>query len=141
METYKEMSERHQEEVNAFPIGAAFSNEQFAEMMKKWGYRVSQKNMIVSLGYGCFIRRSDLHAYTEMMMRHKRERNEAIKADVTGEGFIYQMFADEMADHEYGYTGDLEEVLEAVGMTLEEIANNPALSAGLIKAKRRYGYA
>lgn len=76
-----------------------------------------------------------------MMMRHKRERNEAIKADVTGEGFIYQMFADEMADHEYGYTGDLEEVLEAVGMTLEEIANNPALSAGLIKAKRRYGYA
>lgn len=141
METYAEMSNRHQEEVNAFPIGAAFSNEQFVEMMKKWGYRANQKNLIVSLGCGCFIRRSDLHAYTEMMMRHKRERKKAIRADVTGEGFIYQMFVDEMANHEYGYTGDLEDTLEAVGFTLEEIANSPALSAGLIKAKQHYGYA
>lgn len=141
METYKEMSERHQEEVNAFPIGAAFSNEQFEEMMKKWGLNPKHTYKIVSLGCGCFIKRDDLNAYTEMMVRHRKERNDAIKADVTGEEFIYQMFVAEMDDHEYGYTGDLEDVLEAVGMTLDEIANSPALSAGLIKAKRRYGYA
>ena len=35
MESYKEMKERHQAEVNAFPFGFAFSGEQFREMMEK----------------------------------------------------------------------------------------------------------
>lgn len=37
MESYREMRERQQKEFNELPLGFAFSNEQFAEMMKGWG--------------------------------------------------------------------------------------------------------
>ena len=67
------------------------------------------------------------------------ERVEAIEADVTGEGYIYQMFAHELANHEYGYTYDLEETLDAVGLTAEQIKGNKALHHGLQKALKRYG--
>lgn len=36
MNSYTELRNRQQEEFNAFPLGAAFSNAQFDEMMRKW---------------------------------------------------------------------------------------------------------
>ena len=134
-ETYSQMNYRHQKEVDAFPIGAAFSKKQFEEMMQKWGLKVTDTKAILSLGSGCYIRKSDEPAFTEMMKRHSRERKAAIKADPSGEGFIFQMFRDELNNHEYGYTGDETDTLEALGLTLEEIENNPALLAGFNKAK------
>lgn len=134
-ETYSQMSHRHQKEVDEFPIGAAFSKAQFEEMMQEWGLKVTDTKKILSLGAGCYIRKSDEPAFAEMMKRHHREMKAAIKADHAGDGFIYQMFRDELNNHEYGYTGDETDTLEALGLTLEEIANNPALSAGFKKAK------
>ncbi len=134
-ETYSQMSFRHQKEVDEFPIGAAFSNKQFEEMMQKWGLKVTDTKAILSLGAGCYIRKSDEPSFTEMMKRHHREMRAAIKADHAGDGFIYQMFCDELNNHEYNYTGDESDTLEALGLTLEEIENNPALLAGFNKAK------
>ena len=37
MNRYAEMRKRQQEEVNALPIGFAFGNRQFEEMMRGWG--------------------------------------------------------------------------------------------------------
>ena len=51
-ETYSQMSFRHQKEVDEFPIGAAFSNKQFEEMMQKWGLKVTDTKAILSLGAG-----------------------------------------------------------------------------------------
>ncbi|MDE6388929.1 MAG: hypothetical protein K2L82_14105 [Lachnospiraceae bacterium] len=134
-ETYSQMSFRHQKEIDEFPIGAAFSNKQFEEMMQKWGLKATDTKEILSLGAGCYIRKSDEPAFTEMMKRHSREMEEAVKADQAGDGFIFQMFRDELNNHEYGYTGDESDTLEALGLTLEEIENNPALLAGFNKAK------
>ena len=134
-ETYSQMSFRHQKEIDEFPIGAAFSNKQFEEMMQKWGLKATDTKEILSLGAGCYIRKSDEPAFTEMMKRHSREMEEAVKADQVGDGFIFQMFRDELNNHEYGYTGDESDTLEALGLTLEEIENNPALLAGFNKAK------
>ena len=86
-----------------------------------------------------FYRKSDAPKLHELLDRHERERVEAIEADVTGEGYIYQMFAHELANHEYGYTYDLEETLDAVGLTTEQIKGNKALHHGLQKALKRYG--
>lgn len=134
-ETYSQMNSRHQKEVDDFPIGAAFSKKQFEEMMQEWGLKVTDTKKILSLGAGCYIRKSDEPAFTEMMKRHSRERKAAIKADQAGDGFIFQMFRDELNNHEYGYTGDESDTLECLGLTLEEIENNPALLAGFNKAK------
>lgn len=88
---YRELKNRQQKEMNAFPLGACFSKEQFAGMMQKWGLSVNDTDNIYSIGYGCYIRKCDHAAFHEMLDRHERERKEAIAADKTGNGYIYQM--------------------------------------------------
>ena len=55
MESYKEMKERHQAEVNAFPFGFAFSGEQFREMMEGWGLKEDDTDMIYRIPGGGFV--------------------------------------------------------------------------------------
>lgn len=98
---YRELKNRQQKEINAFPLGACFSKEQFADMMQNWGLSVNDTDNIYSIGFGCYIRKSDHAAFHEMLDRHEREQKAAIAADKTGNGYIYQMFLAELADHEY----------------------------------------
>lgn len=37
MESYRELRDRQQKEFNELPLGFAFSDKQFDEMMEKWG--------------------------------------------------------------------------------------------------------
>ena len=82
-------------------------------MMQKFGLTIDDKDKILSLGCGCFIRKSDETAFDEMFKRHKQEMQDAIASDKTGDGFIYDMFIYELANHEYCITYDLEETLNA----------------------------
>ena len=59
---------------------------------------------------------------------------EAIAADETGEGFIFEMCLYELDNHEYGYTMDTEDTLDALGYTVEEVLGNPRLKRGIEKA-------
>ena len=59
---------------------------------------------------------------------------EAIAGDLEGESFIYDMFKYELANHEYGCTWELEDTIQALNLTLEEINNSQNLKAGLKKA-------
>ena len=136
---YKELKERHQTEVNAFPLGAAFSNKQFAEMMAKWGFGENETDKIYSIGAGCYIRRADSPVFRGMFNRHEQERQQAMDADKTGGGYIYQMFACELADHEYGYTYDFGQTFDALGLTFEQVYNDKRLRRGLNKALKQYG--
>jgi len=74
-----------------------------------------------------------------MMARFDREKEAAIVGDTTGEGFILDMFSTELANHEFGYTYELEETLEAVGLTVAAVKANPNLLNGLRKALKKYG--
>ena len=56
---YEELKNKHQQEMNAFPIGACFSQKQFEEMMQKWGLTVHDTDKICSIGGGCYVRKSD----------------------------------------------------------------------------------
>ena len=134
MNDYTAMMQRQQDDYNKFPIGAAFGKQQFREMMEKWGLTEADTDKIISLGAGCFIRREDRDAYTQMCLRHKKEREDAIAGDKTGEGFIYQMFRAELENHEYSYTGDADDALAALGITLREVCEDKRLFTGLNKA-------
>lgn len=140
METYQELRNRQQKEVNAFPMMFAFSDKQFAEGMRELGLDPSETDKVYALpGTGGFYRRSDAPALHEMFDRHEHERKEAIEADETGDGFIFQMFRDELANHEYSYTGELDETIVALGLTAEEISNSPKMMRGLQKAIKAQG--
>ena len=134
--TYAELKAKQQKEMNALPVGAAFSDKQFEEMMKRWGFGVDETNKICSIGYGTFIRKSDKTAFFELLERQKKERDEALSADKTGNGYIYEMFLYELNNHEYGYTYELEDTLDALDLTYEEIQKDKRLIRGLEKARK-----
>ena len=136
MNQYIELKDRQQQEVNAFPLGFAFSDKQFAEMMSEWGLDPKKdlnKISRIPVGGG-FIQKKDIPAFKDMMKRHDDELQAAIDGDSDGTGFIYQMFRYELDNHEYGYTGDVEDTLDALGLTAEDIETDIKLRAGLKKA-------
>lgn len=134
MNTYLELKQQHQKEVNEFPMQFAFSDEQFKEGMKKLGLESTDTDKIYSLGMGGFYRKSDAQTLREMFNKHDKEMKEAIENDETGEGFIFDMFNYELGNHEYCYTGSVSQTLDALGFTIDEINNNPKLLHGLEKA-------
>lgn len=135
MNAYRELKDKQQAEVNAFPMFFAFSQQQFDEGMKKLGLEPTDTDKIYKLGNtGGFYRKSDSEALHAMFERHEQEMKDAIAADKTGDGFIFDMFDYELANHEYGYTRDMTDALEALGLTLEDINADQRLVHGLQKA-------
>ena len=138
MESYQDMKIRHQQEVNAFPIHFAFGDEQIKRKFAELGLDVEKDWDKVSPipGTGGFILKKDEQARREMCERYYRELQDAIAADKSGTGFIYQMFRYELANYEFGYTGEADDALAALGYTEEQIEEDPALKRGFEKAKQ-----
>lgn len=136
METYKEMKRRHQDEVNALPLGFAFSDKQYREKLAEWNItpEEAKAGAIVGIGGGGFIRSSDKELVINTFKRIADEERAAIEADQDGTGFIYEMFLTELCNHEYSYTGDISETLDALNITAEEVNASAALQNGLKKA-------
>ncbi len=72
----------------------------------------------------------------ETFARHHRELQAAIDADPTGEGFIKDMFFGELENHEYSYTGTVEDALDSLGLSFEDVAADPRLARGLDLAEQ-----
>lgn len=114
---YQEMRNRQQAEVNAFPMFFAFNKQQFAEGMRKLGLSPSDTRQVCSIFGGGYCRKSDVAKLNEMFTLHRKELEDAIAGDKTGQGFICDMFLQELENHEYSYTGDVQETLDALGIT------------------------
>lgn len=137
MNRYRELMNKQQEEVDALPLGFAFSNKQFAEMMQDWGLTIEDTDKILRLPGGGFIQKKDSDKLHETLDRHDAELKSAIAGDADGTGFIYEMFLCELADHEFGYTGDAEDALDALGYTVEQVYADERLQRGFSKAVKR----
>ena len=135
---YLMLKEDHQKEVNAFPLKFAFSNEQFEKAMAEWGLTPNDTDKIYQFtGTGGFYLRTDAERLHEMFNRHEKEMQNAIAADRTGEGFIFDMFNYELSNHEYVITHDVQDALDALGIDIEEVEKEPRLAHGLELAKKR----
>ena len=132
MESYREIKKRHQAEVNAFPLGAAFSDKQFAEMMKKFGLPNDKSgySQIVSLGCGVFMRKSDIPAWKEMSRRHEQELKD-MRENRKG---LVEALRYEFANHESQFSRDDEAVCNAVGLDWNEVQKDAELRALYDKA-------
>ena len=134
METYQEMKARHQREFNALPVGAAFTEESFRQMMERWGLTMDDVDKIYSIGYGCYIRKKDADLLHQTTERIEREKSEALATDTTGLGYIKQMFDYELRNYECFYTNDTSDMLRALDLTEEQVNAAPRLKAGLSAA-------
>lgn len=136
MNKYMELKNKIQKEVDEFPMGFAFSNEQFEKMKEELG--VKEDSELLSIGAGGFIRKTDKDAFNELFNNKAKRIDEAIAEDKTGEGFIKDMFLYELANHEYCITYDLEDTLYALDLTYDEVMNDERLLRGLTLAKNEY---
>lgn len=136
MNTYLALKNKHQEEVNQFPIEFAFNNGQFKEVLQKLGLKPTDTHKVYKIGMGGFIRKSDAKSWCEMVERHEKEREEAVAADETGDGYIFEMFNYELGNHEYSYTRDAEPALSALGVRYEDIEKSEQLKHGFEKARK-----
>ena len=135
MNKYSELRQRQQQEFNALPLGFAFSQKQFDEMMQEWGLDPEKDlDKIYRIPGGGYVQKKDADLLHQTTERHDKEMEAAIAEDKTGEGFIYEMFLYELNVHEYGYTMDTEDTLDALGYTVEEVLGNPRLKRGIEKA-------
>ena len=135
MNKYAELRQRQQEEFNELPLGFAFSQKQFDEMMRGWGLDPEKDvDKIYSIGAGGYVQKKDADLLHQTRKRHDTEMEAAIAEDKTGEGFIYEMFLYELDNHEYGYTRDADDTLDALGYTAEEVLGDPRLKRGIEKA-------
>lgn len=135
MNEYAELRQRQQAEFNALPLGFAFSRKQFDEMMGGWGLDTEKDlDKILRVPGGGYVQKKDADLLHQTTERHDKEIEAAIAEDKTGEGFIYEMFLYELDNHEYGYTRDTEDTLDALGYTAEEVLGDPRLKRGIEKA-------
>lgn len=134
MENYRTLRERQQKEFNQFPLKAAFSDEQFKKAMEEWGLTEKDTDKVISIGYGCFIRKEDADAFHELTSRHSKEMKECMK----DEDFMVSAFKYELGNHEYCITYDYDDTLYALGLTEDDILNNEMYQRALYKAEKQY---
>lgn len=139
---YKELIDKQMAEINVFPVKTATNNEQFKKIVNEWNLSFNENSdnfygkQLVPLSLGMFIRKKDVKAFNDMLNRHREEHQKAIEEDTTGEGYIYDMFVYELQNYEYGYTGCVDDTLEALGISRETLQQNAAMSQALAKARK-----
>ena len=137
MESYRELRDRQQKEFNELPLGFAFSDKQFDEMMGKWGLDPEKDlDKIYRIPGGGFIQKKDCADFHEVVKRQDAEMEAAKASDQDGTGFLYQMFLFELDNHEYGYTGEYEDALESLGLTMKDVHKSVRLTRALEKAAK-----
>ena len=131
MNAYAEMKKRHQVETDALPMYWAFTEERFDEILKELGLTRSDTDKLCRAPSGGFCLASDAKMIADTLIRHRKELEAAIEADATGDDFIKDMFMYELRNHEYTYTLDTEETLNACGFSKVEVEADPRLKRGL----------
>lgn len=137
MNAYEQLRQKHQEEFNAFPLHFAFGQEQIDKKIKELKLSKDPKKraeQIIPIGAGGFVLKKDFPAFAEMCKRHSKERIEAMVEGEKGGTYLYDMFHTELVNHEYGYTVDVSDTLESLGLTEKDLAEKPVLKDALDRA-------
>lgn len=137
MNIYYELKQRQQKAFNDFTDGNvfyAFSQKQFEEGMKSIGLKPSDTSEVYRGCGGMYYKKTFSKPLANFLSKSTEELEKEIENDKTGDGFIYDMFLYELANHEYSYTGDVNETLDYLGYTRNDIENNRALKHGLVRA-------
>lgn len=134
---YKQFTEWAQNQVDALPIRYAFGDKQFNEMLVKYFNGITcedAKQQLYGNGVGGYYWRTDAEQINNTFKSISDTQQRLIDEDTTGDGFIYEMFLYELDNHEYSYTQDVNETLDAIGLTVDDLNGSSSLMRGLKKA-------
>ena len=133
---YREFREYWQKEFEKLPVKYAFNQKQLEKAMNELGLDVkTDMDKVISIfGAGDIWRKDDVEKYKEFSRKESEQRNELMK----DKEFVKDMFLYEMGNHEYGYTLDSEDVIEACGLTMTEVLNNECLHGMWDEARKEF---
>lgn len=116
-QAYLDLQEKHRQEINEFPIAYAFSDQQLKEALEKLGAK-SKEECVTVFGHGDIVKRENAKPFLDMLKRHTKETQEAMK----DKEFAEAAFRYEMDNHEYAinWDGD-DDVLACFGMKYEDL--------------------
>jgi hypothetical protein len=134
--TYKEYKETTTQEINQFVDANciwAFGREQLAEALKEHNLTEEefQNNYCGFFGGGA-IRKDKIKEYEKICEKQNNQLQELMK----DERFAYEALYYELANHEYGYTGNESDALRDLGLTADDIIANQVLNRAFCRAAR-----
>lgn len=138
-ETYQQLRTRQQTEYNAFAnkkMFYAITNKHYLEAIAKWGMTEdeAEKQLYSLSDTFAFIRRVDSPTLHTMMERFDTELKEFKKNKEN----LVDMFVEELGNHEYCVTYDLQETLDECGITKKDLRENQELFDALKIAVKTY---
>lgn len=138
MSKYLEIKNNNQKRFNDFSEKYiywifAFSNKEFDEKLKE--HDITKEN-IISIGAGGFIKKEHKNLYLKEMNR--LNKNDAFMQVKNDDAEVKKAFIYELANHEYCITYNLDDALDALGITFEELKNDERLLKLMIQAKKEY---
>lgn len=133
---YEQLKHEHQRRFDEAMKGNsfyAFNQEQFDEGLSKLGCKASD---MYSWGYGTFVLKTASDSIYKILKDCEEEMLQKMKADTTGDGFMYEAFVYELGNHEYVITYEYDDTLADLGITMEQVKLNPAWKRALVNATR-----
>lgn len=142
MNSWEIFTEKYREKFKTIPIYYAFNDKQLQQIKEMLGITNDEEfeNNVVSTYGGGLILKNNIPLLNTYFDEKEKELKKLIDEDKTGEGFVQDMFYTELVNHEYPYTQQLDDTLEALGLTLEEINTNAKLRHGLDLASLKINY-
>lgn len=135
---YKKYKENRQKDFDKLPIYWAFGEQQFKELLQKLGLQDTKEDLqkLVSIGAGGIMRKCDLY----LLENHNETfSNKKLKFWLTQNfKFAYSAFKYEMNNHEYYYTCDINDTLESLSLTADDIQKNAITRLAFLRAKKDY---
>ena len=124
------MQANHRKKINNFEgIFFAFSKTQMDQELKRLN---TDKKSICSIGAGGYILKERKRAFLRMLEENKNELEKGFK----DKAFTYSAFEYELYNHEYGVTGDIEDTLDSLGITFEELKENKMWLEQMARAEK-----
>ena len=109
---YLEQKQRHQKEIDDFPMFFAFSEKQLNEGLEKFGATTKEIARIPGNG---FIRKTDVRMFGDLLLRLNLELETALKDD----DFLTDAIRYELGNHEYCITYDAAPTMDCLRIDLE----------------------
>lgn len=135
---YKTWKENSQKDFDKLPIYFAFGETQFQELLKRLNLKDTKEDLekLVSIGCGGIMRKCDLYLLKNHNETFSKEK--LMYWMKNNFKFAYSAFKYEMNNHEFYYTCDIEDTLNVLGITIEEIQKNGLLKLAYLRAKKDY---
>ena len=114
--------------------GFAFSQEQFKELKEK--LNIKNNDELLSIGLGGYILKSMKDAFKTLNNQSKNKHDIIKNKMIKNYNYAFDAFLYELNNHEYGYTYETDDTIDALNLTYDDIEKHNNLKQALKDATK-----